>query len=100
MRRVHEVDGIERIRFSSIEPNVVTEEFAQTMAALSKVCGHFHLSLQSEIPAYEQIKVQIKAQILNGELAPNQPLTSMRLLAGLPAVLLLPESSRRGGKGG
>ena len=44
---MHEVDGIERIRFSSIEPNVVTEEFAQTMAALSKVCGHFHLSLQS-----------------------------------------------------
>lgn len=52
------------------------------------------------MPAYEQIKVQIKAQILNGELAPNQPLTSMRLLAELPAVLLLPESSRRGGKGG
>lgn len=47
LRRVHEVDGIERIRFSSIEPNVVTEEFVQTMAALSKVCGHFHLSLQS-----------------------------------------------------
>ena len=32
---------------SSIEPNVVTEEFAQTMAALPKVCDHFHLSLQS-----------------------------------------------------
>lgn len=47
LRQVHEVEGIERIRFSSIEPNVVTEEFAQTMAELPKVCDHFHLSLQS-----------------------------------------------------
>ena len=42
---------------------------------------NIHLSLQSDIPTYEQIKVQIKAQILNGQLAPNQPLTSMRQLA-------------------
>lgn len=47
LRQVHEVEGISRIRFSSIEPNVVTEEFAQTMAQLPKVCHHFHLSLQS-----------------------------------------------------
>ena len=47
LKQVHEVEGIERIRFSSIEPNVVTEEFAQAMAALPKVCDHFHLSLQS-----------------------------------------------------
>lgn len=47
IRQVHEVEGIERIRFSSIEPNVVTEEFAQAMAELPKVCDHFHLSLQS-----------------------------------------------------
>lgn len=39
------------------------------------------LSLQSEIPAYEQIKIQIKAQILSGELPPNAPLVSMRQLA-------------------
>lgn len=42
---------------------------------------NINLSLQSEIPTYEQIKVQIKAQILSGELAPNAPLTSMRQLA-------------------
>lgn len=47
IQQVHEVAGIDRIRFSSIEPNVVTEEFAQAMAALPKVCDHFHLSLQS-----------------------------------------------------
>ena len=42
---------------------------------------NIHISLQSEIPTYEQIKVQIKAQILNGQLTPDQPLTSMRQLA-------------------
>lgn len=39
------------------------------------------VSLQSEIPAYEQIKMQIKAQILSGELSADEPLTSMRQLA-------------------
>jgi len=39
------------------------------------------VSLLSEIPAYEQIKTQIKAQILSGELSADEPLTSMRQLA-------------------
>ena len=39
------------------------------------------VSLQSEIPAYEQIKAQIKAQILSGVLTADEPLTSMRQLA-------------------
>ncbi|MDR0286567.1 MAG: GntR family transcriptional regulator [Clostridiales bacterium] len=39
------------------------------------------VSLQSEIPAYEQIKTQIKAQILSGDLSADEPLTSMRQLA-------------------
>lgn len=47
LRQVHDVEGIDRIRFSSIEPNVVTEEFAQAIADMPKVCDHFHLSLQS-----------------------------------------------------
>lgn len=42
---------------------------------------NIHISMQSEIPAYEQIKTQIKAQILAGKLEPDQPLTSMRQLA-------------------
>ena len=39
------------------------------------------ISMQSEIPAYEQIKMQIKAQILSGNLPPDAPLVSMRQLA-------------------
>ena len=44
---VHEVDGISRIRLGSLEPGIVTEKFAYTLAGLPKVCPHFHLSLQS-----------------------------------------------------
>lgn len=44
---VHEVDGISRIRLGSLEPGIVTEKFAYTLAEFPKVCPHFHLSLQS-----------------------------------------------------
>ena len=44
---VHDVEGIERIRLGSLEPRIITEEFAKTIAGLSKMCPHFHLSLQS-----------------------------------------------------
>lgn len=44
---VNTVDGIERIRLGSLEPGIVTEEFAKRLAALEKICPHFHLSLQS-----------------------------------------------------
>lgn len=47
IEKVHNVDGIERIRFSSMEPKAVTEEFVQRMSVLPKVCEHYHLSLQS-----------------------------------------------------
>ena len=38
---------IQRIRLGSLEPRIVTEEFASELAALPKLCPHFHLSLQS-----------------------------------------------------
>lgn len=44
---LHEIEGVERIRLGSLEPRIITEEFAQSLAALPKVCPHFHLSLQS-----------------------------------------------------
>lgn len=44
---VHGIPGIERIRLGSLEPGIITEEFVQSLAALPKVCPHFHLSLQS-----------------------------------------------------
>lgn len=47
VKMVHTVDGIERIRFSSMEPLAITDEFIAVMKSLPKVCDHFHLSLQS-----------------------------------------------------
>ena len=47
IRAVHETDGIMRIRLGSLEPGIVTDEFAKELAALPKLCPHFHLSLQS-----------------------------------------------------
>ena len=47
IKQVHQVEGIQRIRLSSIEPGVITEQFVEEISKLSKVCQHFHLSLQS-----------------------------------------------------
>ena len=47
IRTVHSVEGIRRIRLGSLEPGIITECFAEAIAALPKVCPHFHLSLQS-----------------------------------------------------
>lgn len=47
IQKVHEISGIARIRLGSLEPKIVTEEFAQQLSELPKICPHFHLSLQS-----------------------------------------------------
>lgn len=47
IRTLHGIEGIRRIRLGSLEPGIITEEFVQAIAALPKVCPHFHLSLQS-----------------------------------------------------
>ncbi|WP_130806616.1 tRNA (N(6)-L-threonylcarbamoyladenosine(37)-C(2))-methylthiotransferase MtaB [Senegalia massiliensis] len=44
---VHKIEGLERIRLSSIEPMLITEKFMNRLKKLEKVCPHFHLSLQS-----------------------------------------------------
>ena len=47
MERIRQIPGIERIRLSSLEPRIMTEEFVKGIAAMPEVCPHFHLSLQS-----------------------------------------------------
>ena len=44
---IAEIEGLERIRTSSVEPLIITEEFVQRLGAVDKFCPHFHLSLQS-----------------------------------------------------
>ncbi len=47
IKAVHEVNGIQRIRLGSLEPRIITLQFAQELRKLDKFCPHFHLSLQS-----------------------------------------------------
>lgn len=47
IEQVHQIEGIKRIRLGSLEPGIVTQEFAQRLKNLEKFCPHFHLSLQS-----------------------------------------------------
>lgn len=47
LEKINEIDKIERIRLGSLEPTLITEEFVLRLKKLSKICNHFHLSLQS-----------------------------------------------------
>ena len=45
--KLHGIDGLKRIRLGSLEPRIVTEQFARQLSTLPGLCPHFHLSLQS-----------------------------------------------------
>lgn len=47
LKKLHEIEGLKRIRLGSLEPRIVTEEFAKQISGMPKICPHFHLSLQS-----------------------------------------------------
>ncbi|MGL5346474.1 MAG: tRNA (N(6)-L-threonylcarbamoyladenosine(37)-C(2))-methylthiotransferase MtaB [Peptostreptococcaceae bacterium] len=47
IKSINDVEGVERIRLSSVEPILFTEEFVSEVSKMKKVCPHYHLSLQS-----------------------------------------------------
>ena len=47
IRLAEETEGIERIRLSSLEPGIVTDDFVREISEFTKLCDHFHLSMQS-----------------------------------------------------
>ena len=47
IEKIHEINGIERIRMSSVEPKTLDDNFIQRLSKLTKICQHFHLSMQS-----------------------------------------------------
>lgn len=49
LRQLEKVDGIERFRISSIEPNLLTKEIVKFIASSTKFCKHFHVPLQSGV---------------------------------------------------
>jgi threonylcarbamoyladenosine tRNA methylthiotransferase MtaB len=47
IKELDEIEGIERYRISSIEPNLLTDEVIKFVATSKKVMPHFHIPLQS-----------------------------------------------------
>ncbi|NOZ09359.1 MAG: tRNA (N(6)-L-threonylcarbamoyladenosine(37)-C(2))-methylthiotransferase MtaB [FCB group bacterium] len=47
LRSLESVEGLNRLRLSSIEPNLLTDEILELMTSSPKFCPHFHLPLQS-----------------------------------------------------
>lgn len=47
LSRLEDIDGIERIRLSSIEPMTLNRGFVEKIKGCKKLCPHFHISLQS-----------------------------------------------------
>ena len=50
VKELDQLNGIERIRISSIEPNLLTDEIIDTVAKSDKFVPHFHIPLQSGSP--------------------------------------------------
>jgi len=47
IEEIAKIDGVKRIRLGSFEPCIVTDSFSERLSRISKVCPHFHISLQS-----------------------------------------------------
>lgn len=47
LKEIAKLEGLERIRLGSLEPRIITKDFVTELSGISKVCPHFHLSLQS-----------------------------------------------------
>jgi tRNA-2-methylthio-N6-dimethylallyladenosine synthase len=47
LHQVHDIEGIERLRFATSHPRYFTERLIKTCAELPKVCEHFHIPFQS-----------------------------------------------------
>ena len=47
VEELNKIDGLERIRLSSLNPDIITDEFARRLSKCEKICPHFHLSMQS-----------------------------------------------------
>jgi tRNA-2-methylthio-N6-dimethylallyladenosine synthase len=47
LRRLHQIEGLERIRFLTSHPNWMTDELLDTVAALPKVCEHIEVPVQA-----------------------------------------------------
>lgn len=90
IKAIHKIDDIKRIRLGSLEPRVITREFAEEISKLEKLAPHFHLSLQSGCDAtlkrmnrkYSSAEYKEKCDILR-EVYDNPALTT-DVICGFP----------------
>lgn len=47
IEKIAAIEGLKRLRIGSLEPRIITKEFAERLKQLDNLCPHFHLSLQS-----------------------------------------------------
>lgn len=47
LEEIDKIEGLERIRFGSLEPKIIDDDFMLRISNMKKICDHFHLSLQS-----------------------------------------------------
>ena len=88
--KIAQIDGLERIRLGSLEPRIITEEFAEKLASQSKFCPHFHLSLQSGCDAtlkrmnrhYTAAEYREKCEILRTNF--TMPAITTDVIVGFP----------------
>lgn len=90
IKRLDQIPGIERLRLGSLEPRIVTREFAKELASLRTICPHFHLSLQSGCDAtlkrmnrrYNAAEYQVCCEILREEF--DNPAITTDVIVGFP----------------
>lgn len=88
--KLHEIPGVERIRLGSLEPRIITSETAERMAAMPKLCPHFHLSLQSGSDTvlkrmnrrYDTAEYEKRCEILRGHF--KNPAITTDVIVGFP----------------
>ena len=47
IKKLLSIEGLERLRMSSVEPNTITEELLEVVCSSDKFLDHFHIPLQS-----------------------------------------------------
>lgn len=47
LKRLNTIEGLARIRLGSLEPRIISDRFVSELVNITKLCPHFHLSLQS-----------------------------------------------------
>lgn len=90
IKRLDQIPSIERLRLGSLEPRIVTREFAKELARLRTICPHFHLSLQSGCDAtlkrmnrrYNAAEYQACCEILREEF--DNPAITTDVIVGFP----------------